>query len=177
MPFGKITTMARVDDSMSDDSYIALDVSPSPEVISALRHFIEEYLERTVHDADITARVTMAAHELLENAIQGSIGPRIDLRMGITVRNPDIRVIIETKNEALRDEHDVARALIDELSNAVDANDQYLDLMKRSLARKQGSGLGLGRIRSEAQMSLTCAMAGKFTTIRAIGHYVRTEKE
>ena len=46
----------------------ALKIQPHPRMVSIIRRFVEESFEKLVGDPEAVFRVSLAVHELLENA-------------------------------------------------------------------------------------------------------------
>ncbi len=66
-----------------------------------------------------------------------------------------MRVSISTKNKSDPKHLAALTATIDEIAAAPDAGVHYQVLMRRSAKRTDGSGLGLGRIHAETDMTLS----------------------
>jgi len=146
---------------MNGDGRLELALTVSPRSVSTIRRFIESYVAeaagRLGADSNLAARVALTIHELLENvALYGqynhgtlclaptsSEGPR---RLTITVTNTTTPEHIDRLQQALR-----------ETATAADPTAHYLMLMRREVGR-DASGLGLARIRAEAEMELSLAI-------------------
>jgi hypothetical protein len=146
-----------------------LAFSPNMRLVATVRRFVNEFYSEVLGDPETTSRLTVASHELLENAVKyaadGSTSIHIDVRP--VEGDASTVVTIDTRNRTDAKHVAALRAIIDELSNATDPMAFYQTLMKRSARRPDGSGLGLGRIHAEADMSLTCEIAGDAVTLRA----------
>ncbi len=79
---------------------------------------------------------------------------------------------ITTKNRATGDRLVKVRHALDEVVNAEDPAALYNQLMRRAAKRTDGgSGLGLGRIRAEGDLSLSYSIEGDTLVITAQGRF------
>lgn len=134
--------------------YFELTFRPNVELISVVRRFVSSFYEHILSDRDATSRIALATHELLENATKYSTDGETTIRIDVTATCDAIRIRIwnRTGAENLR----VLRACFDEMMQFPDPFVYYQRLMERTAKRKEGSGLGLARLRAEADMDLTC---------------------
>jgi hypothetical protein len=83
-----------------------------------------------------------------------------------------IVVAVQTKNRASLERLDAVRPLLDEVLGAKDPAQLYNELMRRAAKRRDGgSGLGLGRIRAEADLALSYEIDGEMLVITAQGRF------
>ncbi len=143
------------------DQRLELALTVSPRTVSTVRRFIEDFVGeaagRMGADEDLSARIALTIHELLENvALYGhdrhgtlclsATSPRGPRRLTISVTNSTGPEHVDRLKHALRD-----------TAEASDAMAHYLGLMRREGAQDD-SGLGLARIRAEADMLLSLAV-------------------
>ena len=103
--------------------------------------------------------MALATHELLENAVKYScdhsrlvtleLWAEAERRVNVTVLNASNAALVEPLRELLR-----------QLNAATDPVAYYQVMIARSLRQDSGSGLGLARIRAEAEMDLSCDFEG-----------------
>jgi hypothetical protein len=74
--------------------------------------------------------------------------------------------VIKTWNRTSLESAAIVRSLIDEM-NASDPNEFYQKLMAKTALSPDGSGLGLARIRAEAEMQLSYQIESDRVCIRA----------
>lgn len=153
--------------SSSAGSEMRLSFHPTTRLISSTRRFAHELLEAARLDPDATSRVALTIHELLENTLKYSADG--EARLDVTVHGaPDgsrrIEVTARNRTTAERAEDLGRRILL--LSSAEDPMRHYVELMRESVACS-GSGLGLARIRVEAEMTLHCSTEGDSVVVRA----------
>jgi hypothetical protein len=143
--------MAVIDDIKP---YFELTFRPNVELISVVRRFVSSFYERILSDPDATSRLALATHELLENATKYSTDGETTIRIEVTATCAAIRIRIWNRTAG---EHiSVLRACFAEMLQFSDPFMYYQRLMERSAKRKEGSGLGLARLRAEADMELSC---------------------
>jgi hypothetical protein len=127
----------------------AFTVDQVPEV----RRFVER-LHAHHENPELIARVSVATHELFENAVKFSCDGTCAIRIGID--HDAGHVQITTRNRATVDDLLELRDLAAQLARATDMLTFYLDLMRHS-PRERDGGLGIGRVaaESEARIELT----------------------
>jgi len=134
--------------------YFELTFRPNVELISVVRRFVSAFYEHILSDRDATSRIALATHELLENATKYSTDGETAIRIEVTTSCESIRIRIW--NRATGDHIAVLRERFAEMMQFTDPFVYYQKLMERTAKRKEGSGLGLARLRAEAEMDLTC---------------------
>jgi hypothetical protein len=158
-------------------AYFSTAFGHRPKVLELVRGFVSDFHDRVVLSATSPRRrssprgsqLSMAAHELMENALvygSQSEGTEPSSSFSIAI-DPDPEdpanryvVCIKTRNRAEPHQQAAVCEMLHALSEAEDPLAYYLDLMAASARRPEGSGLGLARIRVEAQMDLSCVVDG-----------------
>jgi hypothetical protein len=153
----------------ADQASFELSFSPNVELISVVRQFVQTFYERILKDEDFTSRLGVAAHELLENAVKFSCDGVTHIRVDVQQDAQGYVVTITTRNRADPQHLETLKQLMDELVSAQDPLAYYQLLMRRSAKRLTGSGLGLGRIRAEAEMQLAYSIEGNVVHLQATG--------
>lgn len=143
----------------------ALQIQPQSRMVSIVRRFVEESFEKMVGDPDAVFRVSLAVHELLENAAKYSIGDKTGLSVNFDSNGPttSIRLTNQTTPEHIAR----LRACIDEIQASTDPFSLYQTLMRRTFGIPNESGLGLMRIRAEGELDLSLETDGDTVTIVA----------
>ena len=136
---------------------------PEIQLVSVVRRFTEECLEKVTTDLDAVARVAMTVHELVENAVKYGSGGPIELR----VDAEGTAVVIEVTNRVTAAAGDALRAAFAEMEMAPDPLEHYQALLRRAARRTTGSGLGLARVSFEGEMALTVRFDGDQVLVRA----------
>jgi anti-sigma regulatory factor (Ser/Thr protein kinase) len=150
-----------------EDAYFELAFSPCVSLVSIVRRFVSEFYSEILGDADVTSRIALATHELLENGARYSIDGQASVRIDVKREAGAIGISITTRNRAAKENIGTIKAAIDEMGAAKDAQAHYQVLMRRSLKRKDGSGLGLGRVHAESEMALTYEIEDDVVMLRA----------
>jgi hypothetical protein len=137
-------------------AYVDLKFVAHWELINTAREFLLAFFQIALCDAAVAGAVSLAAHELMENAIKYS--PDVEAHIEGEI-DDDGRIRISIENRATAE---AARQLVAEVEATNAAPDPlawYRRKMEESLTRGDGkSGLGLARIRCEARMSIECAV-------------------
>lgn len=148
---------------MNTAPYFHLVLQPDLGVVSTIRRFTNELYQRIL-DRGLAARLALATHEVLENAISYSNGRETELRIDIEGDEVHLR----TWNHADPDRMQAIRDGIDRLMAADDPDAYYQERINVSYQRTDGgSGLGLARIRNEADMALSYEIDRDRVCIRA----------
>jgi len=156
--------------SRQDGASFELTFSPNVALVSTVRQFVQSFYEEMFGDPDVTDRLGLAAHELLENAVKYSSDGVTQIRVEVRPGSEGGRqVIVTTRNHARPEHVEALQTLMAEFGQATDPLAHYQVLMKRSAKRTLGSGLGLGRIRAEADMTLDCWVEGSLVHLQATG--------
>jgi hypothetical protein len=137
-------------------------------MVSIVRRFVEETFEKLVGDPEAIFRVSMTAHELLENGAKYAAGRRALLRLVMDERDGGGgSAQIAITNETTPEHIERLKVRISEIARAEDPFAFYQTLMRRSSKLRDESGLGLARIRAEGEMNLGLEIDGNTVTIIA----------
>jgi hypothetical protein len=134
-------------------------------MVSIVRRFVEEAFEKIVGDADAVFRVSLAVHELLENAAKYAVGDKADLTVHFESNGAcaNIKLTNQTTPERLAR----LRAFVSEIQSRDDPLTLYQSMMRRTLDVEGESGLGLVRIRAEGELDLSLEIEGTMVTVIA----------
>jgi anti-sigma regulatory factor (Ser/Thr protein kinase) len=152
-----------------DSPSFELTFRPRVELIPIVRRFVSSLYGRVLGDPDASSRVALATHELLDNANRYSADGVTTLRIevspevGEAVPSPlspaDVRIRIWNRTERAHVES--LRERFAEMDRFPDPFAYYLHRMAESARRKDGgSGLGLARLKAEAEMRLSFELEG-----------------
>lgn len=133
---------------------VDLAFQPQLDQVSMVREFLESYFEPALNDPDLLSRMAIAAHELLENAAKYSAGGFSRLRIGLKNGTNPMSLSVSVSNVAAPEHVEGLKHTVQELTEAADPSITYLAYLARAAKRREGSGLGLARIRAEADMTL-----------------------
>jgi anti-sigma regulatory factor (Ser/Thr protein kinase) len=137
-----------------DTAFFALSFSPNVSLVSTVRRFVGDFYRQIISNQEITSQLAVATHELLDNAVLYSHDGNSSIRVGVRIEPNGTRVTIDTRNRASADNIGSVRKSLDALAAAPDASAHYQALMRSSANRADGSGLGLARVRAEADMAI-----------------------
>jgi anti-sigma regulatory factor (Ser/Thr protein kinase) len=135
------------------DLHFELTFSPNIELISIVRRFVSSFYEQLLDDRDATSRLALATHELLENACKYATNGETTIR--IDVDRDRSRVQIRLNNRARPENLLDISERFREMATFADPFTYYQMKMVETMKHKQGSGLGLARLRAEADMVLS----------------------
>jgi two-component sensor histidine kinase len=144
-----------------------LSLDPNPRMVSIVRRFVEETFEKLVGDPDAIFRISMAAHELLENGAKYAVGKRAILRVVLEERENGASAQIAITNDTTKDHVERLRVRVAEIAATTDPFALYQTLMRKTSKVRDESGLGLARIRAEGEMALGLEVVGTTVTIVA----------
>jgi two-component sensor histidine kinase len=144
-----------------------LSLDPNPRMVSIVRRFVEETFEKLVGDPDAIFRISMAAHELLENGAKYAVGRRAVLRVVLEERENGASAQIAITNDTTHEHIERLRVRVAEIAATTDPFALYQTLMRRTSKIRDESGLGLARIRAEGEMALGLEVVGTTVTIVA----------
>jgi hypothetical protein len=151
----------------SDVPSFSLVFRPSIYLISLVRQFVENFYAKVIGDPNVVSRLALTTHELLENAAKYSSDGSTSLYVEVDPKNGS--VLVRTANPATATEIDSLRRWFAEIA-AGTAPALYAEMMRRSAARKLGSGgLGIARIWAEGEMEMELGVEGDIVQIVARG--------
>jgi hypothetical protein len=157
-------------------AHVSLSFSPNVSLVSTVRRFVVQFYERILGDAELTSRVALATHELLENAVRYASGNETRIHIAVSPwSNGSAQLSITTWNRADSDALARVEEIFREMRQNSDPAQHYLELMQETAQRAVGSGLGLGRIRAEAEMELDYVVEDDWLRISARTALVRAE--
>jgi hypothetical protein len=134
--------------------------------VSPTRRYVQRMLECLVEDKELVQRGALAVHELLENGAKyAPVGAHIDLSLALEGDDPAL--VIRMTNPTSPAHVDRLKQYVAEIQGAADPNALYVEMMCRNPYDESVSGLGLARIRAEADMSLDLLFAAETATIVA----------
>jgi len=152
-------------EALNEAGKMFLIFRPSVDLISSTRRFVNELLDSMLTDPDASSRVALTIHELLENTLKYSTDGHVQLGVAVEGDSGQRRVEVRSSNRATPEQMAELRRRIDALKNVADPMGLYVSMMVES-TRRNGSGLGLVRIRVEGEMQLTYVIEGDQVTIK-----------
>lgn len=152
---------------MSLPTSFELTFHPDLELVTDVRTFVEQLYLRVLDDRDLSGRLAIATHELLENAVKYSLDGATSLRIEVALIPGTRAIAVRTRNRAEPRHVTALRMYLDELRASDDPTAYYLNRMRRAVRDAEISQLGLARVRCEAEMHLSCTVEGDTVTIQA----------
>lgn len=161
----------------SKGGHFSTNFGRRPKIIGLVRRFVANFHDEIVlgQSSDrLTpwgSQLSMAAHELVENAlnygVEGETNFSIDIDPDPSDPENVYAIRMKTRNRADARQHAIVTRMLNELNSAEDPFAFYLALMADTANRTEGSGLGLARVRVEAEMEVTCVVEGEEIEIQA----------
>jgi hypothetical protein len=149
-----------------ESAEVELTVPPTWTILPAVQAFVELALRSFIEDRDLAHRLSMAAHELFENAVKYGASSRATLRVRLGRAESEVWVALSNESDA---EHiEDLRRQFAEMAATNDPAQYYGEMMRRYARRKDVSRLGLARIEAEGKMRLSLTTHEGRVTIRAV---------
>lgn len=126
-------------------------MNPPWVFIDEIRRFVESFCACAALGPDREAQVALAVHELMQNAVPHARGQEVELDLEVDPRLG--RVTVRVTNDCPEEEYAALRDRVDAMYREPDALRDYLRMMKEQPSTARG-GLGLARVRFEAQMDI-----------------------
>ena len=153
-------------------AHLELTFSPNVELVSVVRSFVKQFYDRVIEDPDLTWRLALAAHEMLENAVKFAVDNTTRLHLQVQREQAAIVVRIMTKNRANQETIAGLHETIRGIRASSDPAAHYQTMMRAATRRTSGSGLGLGRIQAEALLNLEYSVDGDAVELLATGRHI-----
>jgi hypothetical protein len=147
--------------------YLMLRMKPPWVFIDEIRRFVESFCACACELAvNRESQLALAVHELMQNAVPHSHDQEVDLILEVDPAAN--RVAVSVTNACVESEYHSLKDRIDRMNSEPDALRHYVTAMKESPATIRG-GLGLARVRFEAQLELSISRAAGRVTVHASG--------
>lgn len=164
---------------MTDPSPVtstALEVSLRPRIehVWAVRQLVETHCGPILGDPSLLDRLSVTAHELLENAAKYGADGLSSLQIQVT-GSPVTHLRVAVRNPIDHQQVPALRRYFEEMTQAGDPFAFYQARMARAAKIKSGSGLGLARISFEAEMSLSLDVDERHVSLIAATPIPRAE--
>jgi hypothetical protein len=140
---------------------------PTVDLIAAFRNLILKVTEHLGGSPDVSARVGLALHELLENSLKYSSDGVAEVTVTLAVRDGELVVVIKVANRVPQERIPGLATALGDLEAAGDPQALYQAMMQRTARVETGSGLGLARILAEGEMTLHGDIDGEVVSLVA----------
>lgn len=134
--------------------------------ITPVRRVVAEIAKSIGLADDMASRLALAAHELMENALKYSVDPDRSVRLRLSIEAGQ-KAQVTVSNASNRACYEQTQQRVRQINRTDNPAELYQAMIAKSLKRKRGSGLGLARIRAEADMQLHCVLRGDMLSVRA----------
>ncbi len=129
-------------------------MNPPWVFIDEIRRFVESFCACAALGPDREAQVALAVHELMQNAVPHARGQDVELDLEVDQKTG--RVFVRVTNDSSEEEFAALRDKVAAMYAEADALAHYLKTMKEQPSTARG-GLGLARVRFEAQLDIRVA--------------------
>jgi hypothetical protein len=146
---------------------LSVHFRPHADLLTQTREFVSSFCGTFIRDPDIVYRLSMAAHELLENAIKYSSDGATHMSVEVRSHERKSTISIRAENRATPERITAVRDTIDAIRGAADPFALYCDMIRSSAEQNENSGLGLARICAEADCTLEYDVVGDAIAISA----------
>jgi anti-sigma regulatory factor (Ser/Thr protein kinase) len=154
-------------------AYCELSFSPNESLIATVRKFVGDFYVKVLGDENVTSRLVVASHELLENVVRYSADGESRIKVSVQSENSHFRIRIVTHNRGTPADVEAIRGLLAKFDPRANRKIVYRDLILGSAEREEGSGLGLGRVYAESEMDLSCKIELDTIELTAEGLFSR----
>jgi anti-sigma regulatory factor (Ser/Thr protein kinase) len=146
--------------------YLMLRMKPPWVFIDEIRRFVESFCACAATGANRESQLALAVHELMQNAVPHSHDQEVDLVLQVDAEGD--RVEVAVTNSSTEPEYRAIQDRIEKMNSEPDALRHYVTAMKESPSSVRG-GLGLARVRFEAQLDLSVSRTPGHVTVHARG--------
>lgn len=144
---------------------VTMSSFPSSRIAAAVSRLVSEFCRSLVEDEDVVARFHMAAQELAENLVKYSSGPMVSLSAELVSAGNSTMLRLQARNQSSPEQLQAVESRLKELKNARDPVELYDRLILESAPLDDVSGLGLARIRAEADLEVDYTIEGNELTV------------
>lgn len=148
------------------DVYLTLRMKPPWVFIDELRRFVESFCACACTGHNRETQLALTVHELMQNAVPNSHDD--DVELTLEVEPAADRVAVAVTNRCNDAEYHALAERLERMYREPDALQHYLQAMNDTPAVQRG-GLGLARVRFEAQLDLAVSRSGGRMTVHATG--------
>jgi len=146
--------------------YLMLRMKPPWVFVDEIRRFVESFCSCACPGESREAQVALAVHELMQNAIPHAGGESVDLTLQVDPVAD--RIEISVSNPGTEEQFAEFKGRLERLNLEPDPLQSYLRAMAEAPMNQRG-GLGLARVRFEAQLDLSITREGNRITVLAWG--------
>jgi anti-sigma regulatory factor (Ser/Thr protein kinase) len=141
-------------------------MTPPWVFIEELRRFTQSFCACACADHGRETQLALAVHELMQNAVPQAHGEDVELALELS-RERDL-VAIRVSNRCDDEDYQALRDRVERMNREPDALEHYVRIMRESSYPGRG-GLGLARVRFEAQLELSVRREAGRVVVEATG--------
>ncbi len=146
--------------------FVNITFGPCWNYVAVIRSFLQNFVAVSVPDHQLADKISLAVSELLENAVKYTSKNEIDVNLRIITENKQIEVTVS--NGLTEEQRKTLEKEIKEINTGTPL-EAYLNKMRQATTRTDGkSGLGLARIRHDANAELSMEMKDTLVIMKAL---------
>ena len=146
-----------------NNGYIQLKFGPRWRYIAVVRAFIQNFLAISFTDHSSAGKISMAASELLENAVKYATGEETEVSVALSAETKEL--IISVSNRSNKESITELKTLWETIMTG-EPLEAYMSKMREAATRSDGkSQLGLARIRYETGSMMKLKIEGDMVTV------------
>jgi hypothetical protein len=146
--------------------FVEIVFGPRWTYIATVRLFLQKFLAITLADNKSADVISMAASELLENAVK--YASEEGTRIAVEYLKQEKKLLLTVENFANEENLGTLKNELDYISSG-DPQEIYLQKMQQAALRNDGgSQLGFSRIRYETNAEISCEVEGDLVKVTAI---------
>ncbi len=147
---------------------VRLQFFPSERVVAGVARLVADSCRAVFDDVETTSRFYLATYELVENLVKYSSGTSACVELELEGQDAAVSMLtIRARNRGTPERLNAVRERLTALRSAEDPVVYYDHLIAESAPRSGTSGLGLARLRAEAELDLDFAIVGEELTVSA----------
>ena len=166
--------MAPADGTVRAPVMLFLRMHPPWVFIDEIRRFVESFCRCACPHTDRESHLALAVHELIQNAVTNG-GRDEPVELSLQVDAAADRIVVRVTNTCSESKAALLAERVQRLNAEPDALSAYVAAMKDSRHAPRG-GLGLARVRYEAQLELKVYREDGRVTDQASGALTEAEK-
>lgn len=139
---------------------VCLTFEPSLEFVQKVVQWLTDFCHLTLKDAEAVSRLELAVNELVENVVKYGMQPDVRVSIDLQKRGELTVLRLSTSNAAEPERLARATKLLTELRAADDPEAYYDQLIIETAPLPGVSGIGLARIRAEADLDVDFRVKG-----------------
>lgn len=147
------------------EASVTIDFPPSMAAVDRIIRWLSELCYLSPGDLDVTSRMELAIYELVENTVKYGTDSKVSVKVSVEDTEAGKLLKLSTHNQAAPERLGSAVRILTDLRETADPIAYYDQLILESAPRQGMSGLGLARIRAEAELELDFAVEGNRLSI------------